>query len=114
GGADVERIQSAFFTATFSIMGHVAKADGRVSEVEIALARDVMRQMRLNPEQRRVAMRLFEEGKQPDFPFHDALTQFKQVCNRRRNLMQMFLEIQVMTALADGQLADQERSLLNQ
>src|SRR5690554_6549827 len=62
---DQERIQSAFFTATFSMMGYIAKADGRVSETEIAMARDIMGQMRLTPEQRKVAIRLFEEGKQP-------------------------------------------------
>ena len=35
---DRERVQSAFFTATFSVMGHLAKADGRISPQEIALA----------------------------------------------------------------------------
>ena len=29
---DVERIQTAFFTTTFSMMGHIAKADGQVSQ----------------------------------------------------------------------------------
>jgi DnaJ like chaperone protein len=37
-----ERVQTAFFTATFSVMGHLAKTDGRVSEKEIILARSVM------------------------------------------------------------------------
>src|SRR5262249_24958400 len=44
------RIQLEFFTTTFSVMGHLAKADGRVSEDEIAAARGVMRRMRLTPE----------------------------------------------------------------
>ena len=30
-GADQERIQAAFFTATFSVMGYLAKVDGRVT-----------------------------------------------------------------------------------
>jgi len=29
-GRDAARIQAAFFTATFSVMGHIAKADGHV------------------------------------------------------------------------------------
>ena len=29
-GADQERTQAAFFTATFSVMGYIAKADGKV------------------------------------------------------------------------------------
>ena len=36
---DQERVQTAFFTATFSIMGYVAKADGHVSRGEIAMAK---------------------------------------------------------------------------
>ena len=38
--ADVppERIQAAFFRAAFAVMGHIAKADGRVSETEIRAA----------------------------------------------------------------------------
>lgn len=28
---DQQRVQTAFFTATFSVMGHIAKADGHVS-----------------------------------------------------------------------------------
>ena len=42
GSADLAAIGERFFRATFRIMGHLAKADGRVSELEIAAAR-VMR-----------------------------------------------------------------------
>ena len=37
-----------FFLSTFRVMGHVAKADGRVSEREIQAARGVMQGLRLN------------------------------------------------------------------
>ena len=110
--ADVERIQSAFFTATFSIMGHLAKSDGRVSEAEIRLAQSIMSQMQLNTDQRKAAMNLFNQGKSPDFQLDEVLRQFKQECQRRRNLIQMFMEILIATSLADG-LADQaERNKL--
>ncbi len=35
-------VQEAFFRATFQVMGHIAKADGRVSENEIRAARAIM------------------------------------------------------------------------
>ena len=41
--ADAASIQDAFFRATFQIMGHLAKADGRISEEEIRAARSMMR-----------------------------------------------------------------------
>ena len=49
-------------------MGHLAKADGRVSEDEIAQARAVMDRMQLSEEQRKQAIALFNQGKQDDFP----------------------------------------------
>jgi len=107
-----ERIQTAFFTTTFAVMGHLAKADGRVSADEISMAEHVMRQMNLQPEQRRVAIRLFNEGKQDDFPLYDVLDQFYRECHRRMNLIQMFLEILIATALADGRLDDAERGVM--
>ncbi len=35
GPGDQQRVQMAFFTATFSMMGHIAKADGTVTRDEI-------------------------------------------------------------------------------
>jgi DnaJ like chaperone protein len=109
-----ERVQTVFFTTLFSVMGHIAKADGRVSENEIELARSVMRRMNLNPQMREAAIRLFNQGKQSDFPLNDILIQFRSECQRRRNLMQMFVEILMHAAYADGRLHAQERSVLEQ
>lgn len=112
GPAEVEKIQSAFFTAVFTVMGRVAKADGKVSRDEIAMAERVMQQMRLSPEQKKVAIRLFEEGKQQNFPLDEILEQFRQVAHRRMTLLQMFMEILVATAFADGMLDRTEENLL--
>ena len=108
---DTERVQAAFFTATFSVMGHIAKADGRVTQDEIASARNIMAQMQLDEKQREAAIALFNEGKQDGFPLHDVLTQFRRECHRRRNLMQMFIEIQIATVLADQQVHADEKLL---
>ncbi|MDH3672773.1 MAG: co-chaperone DjlA [Gammaproteobacteria bacterium] len=109
---DQERVQTAFFTATFSIMGHVAKADGRVSEAEIALAKRIMAHMGLSPDQRRTAINLFNTGKQPNFPLDDALDQFRRECHHRHTLMQMFLELQLQAAFADRRLDPSESTVL--
>ncbi len=114
GGADVERIQTVFFTTTFSVMGHIAKADGHVSTDEIDVAKQLMAQMQLNQQQRQAAIKLFNEGKQADFPLEDVITQFKQECRRRQNLMRMFIEIQLHAAYADGTVHAKERQLLQQ
>lgn len=111
-GPDQERIQSAFFVAVFSVMGHVAKADGRVSEDEIAIARSVMAQMSLDTTQTRVAMDLFNQGKRSDFELDPVIKQFKRECHGRRTLLQMFIEILLHAAYADGVLHNNEEKIL--
>ncbi len=109
---DQERVQTAFFTAIFGVMGHLAKADGRVSESEIQAARQIMTQMRLDEDQKKVAIALFNEGKRADFDLEGVLTQFRKECHRRTHLLQMFLEILLATALADQELHNREQALL--
>lgn len=109
---DRERVQMAFFTATFSVMGHVAKADGQVSREEVALAEAVMAEMDLSPDLRKTAIRLFNEGKSEGFPLDEVLEQFRQECHRRQTLVQMFMELQLQAAYADGNLDGAEERLL--
>lgn len=104
--------QAAFFTATFAVMGRLAKIDGHVSEREIEMARSVMHHMQLNEAQRRAAIELFNQGKSDGFDLEGVLDQFRRVVHRRSALVQMFLEIQISAALADGALDDRERDLL--
>ena len=113
GPGQQERVQAAFFATTFSVMGHVAKADGQVTSDEISAARSIMDQMQLNAGQRKAAIKLFNEGKKNDFPLHDVITQFRHECHRRRNLLQMFLEVQIATAMADGHVHPDERKIIH-
>ncbi len=107
-----ERRQTAFFAATFAVMGHVAKADGQVSRVEIDMAESIMRQLRLNPQQRETAINLFRDGKRREFPLDEIVDQLRQECGRRTTLLRMFLEIQIQAALVDGPLDAVERGML--
>lgn len=107
-----ERVQAAFFTATFSVMGNIAKSDGKVTPDEVTATESIMSRMQLDSGQRKAAIRLFNQGKQPGFPLHEVLAQFLQECHGRRSLVQVFLEIQIATAMADGRLHAAERNLL--
>jgi DnaJ like chaperone protein len=106
-----ERMQTAFFTATFSVMGHIAKSDGRVSDDEIRLAGQVMDRFDLAPQLRDFARHLFSQGKRSDFPLDDVLNQFSHEA-RSRNLRRMFLEILVFAAYADQRMHPAERRIL--
>lgn len=112
GATDPHVIQEIFFKTTFEVMGHMAKADGRVTESEIAMARQVMQQMQLNEAQQARARESFGVGKEPDYDLEKALDQLKYVIFRRRNLISMFLEVQIATALADGKIDEAEKEVL--
>lgn len=110
---DQERVQTIFFAATFSVMGHLAKSDGKVTRDEIELANALMSEMRLGADQRKLAKTLFNRGKEPGFDFDGVIEQFLQECHRRTTLIRMFLEIQVQAAFADGRLDPAENRLLS-
>jgi DnaJ like chaperone protein len=110
GGQD--RVQAAFFTATFSVMGYIAKADGRVTRDEIRLAESVMSHLGLTADMRASAKKLFNEGSSGDFPIDEILDQFKNETRRRSTLIQMFLEIQLQAAYADGVMHPAEKQVL--
>lgn len=112
GFANPEAVRRVFFETTFSAMGHMAKADGRVSEEEIRLARSVMYRMQLSPEQTREAMRLFNQGKDEDFPLENTLERFRAQAGSQHDLFRTFLLIQIQAALANGTIDNTERELL--
>ena len=110
---DQHRVQMAFFTATFSVMGHIAKADGKVTTAEINLAKHIMDELALSEEMRTAAINLFQQGKDSNFPLYGILDQFRRECHRRTHLIRMFLEIQIQAAYADGVLDKAEESVLH-
>jgi DnaJ like chaperone protein len=100
---DAATVRTTFFRAAFTVMGHVAKSDGRVSEQDISAARRVFRQFNLGEADTRAAMQFFTEGKQPGFEPGPVLAELAAACRGRPAVLRMFLEIQMRAALmAEG------------
>lgn len=104
--------QQTYFRVAFQVMGHIAKADGRVSENEIRAARTVMRRMNLNKKQTLQAIQYFNDGKQPRFDLILALDDLLQACHQQRILLQMFIEMQFQAALVDGLMNQRKQQIL--
>jgi len=104
--------QSIFFYTTFSVMGHVAKASGKVTTEHIQTAQEFMATMRLSESQVEEAKDAFREGKLLGFPLKNKLKLFKQYFGDRRDLSQFFIEIQIQTAYSDSVLEQAEYDLL--
>lgn len=112
--ADREAIKESFFETTFTLLGYLAKADGRVSEAEVAGTEQLMGQMRLDAEQRKAAIGLFKAGSAKGFSPDQVLSQFRARCGRNHNLVQMLLTYLVNLALVDGQFDAAEERVLRE
>lgn len=108
-GAD--ELRRVFFAATFQVMGHVAKSDGRVSEQEIDAARDAMARLQLGEADRRRAVEYFTDGKRADFPLEATLDRLGRLSGGQRDLSLLFVQIQLEAALRGNGLADRPRAV---
>ncbi len=104
--------QGIFFEATFEVMGHLAKVDGRVSEQEIQVARRIMHAMRLGPEQVRQAINCFSAGKRTGYPLRQRLGELASRIGQRRDLARSFVEIQIQAVVGGGEIDKEKRQLL--
>ncbi len=114
GGRRGALSRERFFDVTFSVMGHIAKADGQVSIEEIRLAQRVMGDLGLNAARRARAQEMFGIGKHPNFDLPEALALLVEGSQGNLDLIVLFLQIQISGAWADGRMAAPERTLLLQ
>jgi len=110
---DLVAIGARFFRTTFQVMGCVAKADGRVSELEISAARAVMGELRLTRAQVQEAIACFTAGKQPEFALGAEIETLARACRGRPDLARIFMEIQMRAALTGNNLEGPVRPMLS-
>lgn len=106
------RRQSVFLETVFILMGKLAKADGRVSESEIAHVEQFMQKLRMTQEHRLKAIALFKQGAVKDYDIHPQLNVFLAACGYSPDLKQMLLVYLIIMGLSDGHLNAAEEELL--
>lgn len=109
---NIARIQRSFFETTFLLAGHLAKADGRISEQEVAHTETMFQQMGLDAEQRRRAIELFRQGATADFQLEPVLSSFIETCGPQRQLRQTLLLFLMSLAMADHVIDAAEETAL--
>jgi len=106
--------KSGFLETVFLLMGALAKADGRVSEEEVAHTENIFAQLGLSTGHREQAIALFKQGAAADFNFDATLNKFIEVCGSTRSLRQALLAYLITLAFADGEFHASEEKLLEQ
>jgi len=98
---NVERVKTSFFETTFLLSGYLAKVDGRISQSEIDHTEQVIAQMGLGAQQRKLAIELFRRGAASDFAMEPVVAAFVRSGGRHRQLQQMLLLFLISLAQAD-------------
>ena len=111
-GGQKERASNSFFITVFSLLGHIAKADGRISSDEIAQAEALMDKMGLDASSRKRAIDLFQGGAKNDFSLDQTMQSFMGVCGRYNNLKKQLISYLISLAMADGNLHSAEQAVL--
>ena len=103
-----------FVGPLFTLLGAVAKADGRVSEAEIAVAERLMTRMGLTADQRKQAVASFNVGKQPEFDATRTIAELRNWVGMRRDHAFPVLDVVIETVLAEGNPGPEKMSILRQ
>lgn len=109
---NIARIKQSFFETTFLLSGHIAKADGRISQQEVDHTEVIFRQMGLSGEQRQRAIALFQRGAAADFRLDTTIEAFIATCGPQRQLQQTLLFFLISLALADQRMDQAEQLAL--
>jgi DnaJ like chaperone protein len=103
-------VRLLYISSLCRCMGRIAKADGRVSEEEIAAANFVMDRMQLKGDDRQRAIAWFQEGKDMDCDFNADLEQLRPQLSLP--MAQMFLEVVMTIGYSDGELSPLEWAMI--
>ena len=108
----LEKLPPVFVEVLFQAIGHLAKADGRVTENEIRAARALMHRFGLGPQEVRQAIGWFEEGKSPSWPLRSRMRDLRARGARKAESRALFLRLVMEVALVDGAVHQRERAAL--
>ncbi|MBN1958675.1 MAG: co-chaperone DjlA [Desulfuromonadales bacterium] len=105
--------QAIFFTAAFSMVGKLAKADGRVCPDEIAAIEKISKEaLGLDGQTRAYAINVFSQAKDSRESFGDYARQFGDLFWQDQQLCSFMMSFLFQVAMADGDLHPQEEHML--
>ena len=110
--SQLEHLPQPFLRALFETMGHLAKADGRVTQEEIRAVRALMHRLGLGPLEIRSAIDWFESGKEPSYPLISTIQTLRGQHARRADMRGLFVRLLMEVALSKSSLHQSERAII--
>ena len=108
-----EQAQLIFFTAAFSMLAKICKADGRVTEKEIqAVETFMVRDLQLDPGSQETAKRIFRQAVKSAEPFDAFALQFYSIFRTQPNIIELMMDVLFRVASADGSFSSGEEVMM--
>ena len=107
-------LEQRFINTLFPLLGHMAKADGRVSEAEIAHTESLMSKYGMTDEHRDQAINLFKVGTEAIFTPASVVKEFFNATHSFPDLRKVLLTYLIGIAMADGQIHPNEADALRE
>ncbi len=113
--SDEEKLRLAFFVCFFACLAKIAKADGKISEEEIAFVETIMNDvLELDEDTRKMAITIFKEAKNNDTSFEEYISEFANLIDYNLEIGTTFLYTLYGVAAADNNVSRQEKQMLFQ
>ncbi|MFQ5598475.1 MAG: co-chaperone DjlA [Nitrospiria bacterium] len=108
-----EKKQLGFIVATFSMLGKIAKADGIVTQEEVAFVdRFIKGELQLDSRSRSVAIEIFHRAKTDTTSIYKYAEQLSEIFLYDEAMRETVYRVLFMTAMADGTLHPAEKEIL--
>lgn len=108
-----EEAQLIFFTAAFSMLAKVCKADGKVTLKEIQAVESFMKQdLQLDVESQETAKNIFRQAVTSPEPFDAFAHQFYSVFRSQPHIIELMLDVLFRVSTADGQISPREDAMI--
>ena len=110
-----DQAQMTFFVATFSMLGKLAKADGKVTQDELdTIDRFMTSTLRLGNQEKSFALRIVNTAAQSSESFDKFANQFYSAFRGQPQLINTMMDILLQVSIADKVLSPEEEKLINQ
>ena len=97
------------------MLGKMAKADGKVTQVEIKIVEGFMRDhLRLDKQARMFAINIFNRAKDDAYPYSQYASEFSRHFQNDQNMRMVLFEMLFQVAAADGTVHHAEEHLLEE
>jgi len=109
-----EESQLVFFTAVFSMLAKISKADGNISESEISAVETFMRRdLQLDINSQQTAINIFRQAVDSNESFDAFAIQFYSVFRTQPNIIELMMDILLRVSTADGSISTEEEAILS-